>query len=225
MGLQGLNQVGKGGKRGVPGKWGLDSCPQGCVSPRLSSGPDLWPQARFHAWWPQGSPRGGLSSGGLPGEATVSHPPAEWLRMGWALRQCHTHRTSTLPGAWGWRRPCLCLLTTRLLLAFDGKFLRPLLPLCPELPAGSQMWLGWEPRGDGGREAISRCPSPLPTPYPPGGAGFGLPNTQWPLSGSVGNGPSLAQTSSRPRTQGELNTNTESRRLCGSDQVTQPLWV
>lgn len=70
----------------------------------------------------------------LPAEASVSHTPAEWLRMGRVSDAATLTAPLLAPGVGS--SPGLCLLTTSLLLVFDGKFLWPLLPLRP----GAASW-------------------------------------------------------------------------------------
>lgn len=71
------------------------------VPKAVSLSPDLWHKPVSMHSGLRGAPKETWAAGDL----SVSHPPAEWLRMGWVRRQCHTHHTSTLPGAWGWRQP------------------------------------------------------------------------------------------------------------------------
>lgn len=116
---------------------------------------------------------------------------------------------------------------TRLLLAFDGKFLWSLPPLGPGAASWNPDVAGWgecmlDPQGDGGREAIPLQPfsSADPTSVRRG-PGFGFHNTQWPLSHTVGKDPpSLCPDQLPPKDRGRVEC--RHRMPCGSDQAIPP---
>ena len=148
-------------------------------------------------------PRGAMAVEGPPPLRLLGLCPCRMAEGGAGL--C----THSLTGAGAGGRPGLCLLTSRLFLAFDGKFLRPLPPCCPGAASWDPDVAGpsacWIPEVMGAGRLHPGHPSPPSTPRPSGGGrglGFTTHNVlclaQWERAL-----PFRAQASSCPRTQGE----------------------